>query len=653
MTYTLLKETHAVFSRAAMRSLVLISFLLISGGIFLSPTVAEAHHGDGYDAIQVTAPKQGFIMAPGETQEVLITFQNTGTRTWTNNTDKGNPYISIYTYDPKYRVSDFRAPAWHDYTQAAILHESSVPPGGTGSIYLELKAPLSEGTYQETFNLGAENTTWVNGGEFTLTINVQGEAVEEEIVESAPVRDTTTSDDDVNHTISQGTTGLADGSASPVSDSGLSAMLLLRSAKTVVAEGGETIEYKIGVKNTGTVPWNTREIRSADIAIAATNTEHTSWTSSTQLVVNDTGTVAPGALEFFRFTFNAPRTEGLHTVRYYLAANNTTIPDFYIDIPVEVTSGAPDILDAPITVDEGDVQSGVIIEEPIVRIGLLTIDEETDWQTEISCDTTWHLEDSEGGLLGVMEAGESVNAFYKNERYYFNRGRGIEETYKYLRFVPQDEDAICTIENFDRRETRNAAYADNMFRDTLELQYIPYKDEVWVINELPIEEYLYGLAETSNYSHEEFKKSLITIARTYALYHWERNTKHRGYFHMNAYADDQVYKGYEYELRHFLIKEAVEETRGVTVSYEGETAITPYFSRSDGRTRNWSEVWGGYVPWVVGVPAPCDAERGYTLWGHGVGMSATEALCMAKNGSEWDEILHYFYTDIDLNRRWN
>jgi peptidoglycan hydrolase-like amidase len=34
-------------------------------------------------------------------------------------------------------------------------------------------------------------------------------------------------------------------------------------------------------------------------------------------------------------------------------------------------------------------------------------------------------------------------------------------------------------------------------------------------------------------------------------------------------------------------------------------------------------------------------------------MSATEALCMAKNGSEWDEILHYFYTDIELNRRWN
>ena len=122
---------------------------------------------------------------------------------------------------------------------------------------------------------------------------------------------------------------------------------------------------------------------------------------------------------------------------------------------------------------------------------------------------------------------------------------------------------------------------------------------------------------------------------------------------MNAYADDQVYKGYEYENRHPSIKVAVDEVRGITVNYEGRTAITPYFSRSDGRTRSFSEVWYNEVAWLQGVPAPCDAKRGFALWGHGVGMSATEALCMANDGSTWDEILHYFYTDVDLNKRWN
>lgn len=632
----LLKVPHAATSRAASLSLVLFALFLFVGGLFYFPVNAQAAAKNGFEALQVSAPKSGFTIAPGATQEVLLTFKNIGTKTWTNS---GTAYVSIYTYDPKYRVSDFKADTWIDYTQAALLKESSVPVGSVGSIYLTLKAPKSEGTYKETFHLAAENAAWIPGGEFTLTINVQGEEEADEV------------DDGGTQDLS-GENPLSDGEASPVTG-GLSATVLLRSTKSVTAKAGGVITYKVGVKNTGTVTWGTREIVTTSYSIASVDTEHASWVSDTELVVNTTGTVKPGGLDLLSFKFTAPSSNGSHTVRYQMAVDDTVIPDFYIDIPVEVTGGSPEIIDEEVTVEEEEVESDRVIDEPIVRIGLLTIDEETDWVTEISCDSTWRLVDSEGGLLGEMDEDEMVRAFYKNQRYYFNRGRGIEETYKYLRFEPDDEDAICTIENFDRRKTRSASYAFNQFRDTLELQYIPYKDEVWVINELPIEEYLYGLGETSNASHEEFKKSLLTVARTYALYHWERNTKHKGYFHMNAYADDQVYFGYGYELVHPLIKEAVEETRGVTVNYDGHTALTPYFSRSDGRTRSWSEVWGGSVAWLIGKDAPCDKARGYTLWGHGVGMGATEALCMANNGDDWETILNYFYTDIDLTKRWD
>ncbi|TAL50738.1 hypothetical protein EPN81_02030 [Patescibacteria group bacterium] len=630
----LLKVSPIAPSRAASNSLVGFALLLVVGGLFCLPMAAQAAPKNGFEALQISVPPSGFVMEPGETQEVLLTFKNIGTKTWTNS---GSAYVSIYTYDPKYRVSDFKTDHWIDYTQAALLKESSVPVGSIGSISLVLKAPKSEGTYEETFHLAAEDVAWIPGGEFTLTINVTDEEEEEPSIGSQDL---------------SLENPLSDGEASPESN-GLSATVLLRSEKSVEAQAGEVIPYKVGVKNTGTVTWGTREIVTTGYSIASVDTAHASWVSDTQLVMNTAGSVKPGGLDLLAFTFTAPTSNGSHTIRYQMAVDDTVIPDFYIDIPVEVTGGSPEIIDDEVTVEEGDVKSDRMIDEPIVRIGLLTIDEETDWVTEISCDSTWKLVDSEGGLLGEMEEDEMVRAFYKNQRYYFNRGRGIEETYKYLRFEPDDEDAICTIENFDRRETRGASYALNQFRDTLELQYIPYKDEVWVINELPIEEYLYGLGETSNASHEEFKKSLITVARTYALYHWERNTKHNGYFHMNAYADDQVYFGYEYEKNNPLIREAVEDTRGVTVNYDGRTALTPYFSRSDGRTRSWSEVWGGSVAWLIGVEAPCDKERGYTLWGHGVGMGATEALCMANNGDDWGEILHYFYTDIDLTKRWD
>lgn len=625
MLCSLAKESRASLLRTLLT--VVLAFFISS---FFVP-VAFAAPKKGFETLQVVAPKQGFEIAPGATQTVTLGFQNIGTTTWVNS---GPKFVSIYTYGPKYRSSSFRADGWKDFTQAAVLREISVAPGKLGHVDLTLKAPQIPGTYKETFHLAAEDTAWIPGGEFTLSIVVTPSVSNTSSSESPPVSS-------------------KDGIPSPVSEAGLSAVLLLRSAKEITAKAGEEIAYRVGVKNTGTVVWKKREIRASDLSIASSNSNHSSWVSQTQVAVSESGQIKPGGLDLIEFVFTAPSTKGQHTVTYKLAVNDTIVPNFSIDIPVEVTTGAPEAVESPLVTPIVPVLA--LIEEPVMRIGVLIVDEETDWQVEISCNSPWNLMDGEGGLLGEMKTNEMVRAFYKNQRYYFNRGKGIEQTHKYLRFVPNGLNAVCTIENFDRRKTRNAAYADNQFRDVLELRYNSQKDRTWVINELPVEEYLYGLAETSNASHHEFKKTLVTVARTYALYHYERATKHAGeYFHMNSTADDQVYKGYGYETRHPLIRQSVEDTRGVVVTYENATAITPYFSRSDGRTRDWSEVWGGSVAWIKSVPAPCDAKYGRTLWGHGVGMSATEALCMAtEEGKTWQDILLYFYQGIELKQRWN
>jgi stage II sporulation protein D len=192
---------------------------------------------------------------------------------------------------------------------------------------------------------------------------------------------------------------------------------------------------------------------------------------------------------------------------------------------------------------------------------------------------------------------------------------------------------------------------DNTFRAKLELRYVPDTDNVWTINELPIELYLRGLAETSEISPFEYQKALHTAARTYANYHVQRNTKHGGIFHIDA-KYDQVYRGYGAEERSPSIVRAVNDTRGKIVTYNGELAITPYFSRSDGRTRSWGEVWygGSNYPWLVTVPVPWDAAKSRTLWGHGVGMSATGALDAANDGWDYERILKYFYTGIVLKQ---
>ncbi|KKR86575.1 MAG: Curculin domain protein (Mannose-binding) lectin [Candidatus Uhrbacteria bacterium GW2011_GWF2_41_16] len=593
--------------------------------------MAHAAPVKGYEALQVTVSGRGTIaMRPGEQKTMTIGFQNIGTTTWANN---GSGFVSVYTQDPKYRTSVFQDVSWLKADQPARLTESQVKPGEVGHIEFRLHAPSQLGTYRETFQLASEDTAWIPGGKISFSLQVINT---------------------ISETSNQNT-------SKTTSTDGYLASILLKSAKTIKTEPGKVVSYTTGIKNAGTKNWGTRTVRTPDVAIATStsNYRYTSWVNDTTLVAKADAFVTPGQMDLISFQFRAPSKKGKYTVQFVFAADNVPVPGGEIDIPVEVTSDAPDVKDQPVTTKETkkkktkeqkQEESAVQIEEPTIRVGVLIVDEETENKVRVTCEDNFDVQDGEGHLLAEMNTGKEVEAYYKDGKYFYNRGKGVETSSFYLRFVPKEKNAVCTVTNFDRRVTRNAGYADNTFRNILELRYNKAKDRVWLINELPMEMYLRGLAETSNISHINFQKALITAARTYAFYHWQRATKHADeYFHVDAYAD-QVYKGYGQEERTPNLTRAVEESKGTIVTYDGKTAITPYFSRSDGRTRSWNEVWYGDVKWLQSVPTPCD--EGKTLWGHGVGMSASQALCMANQGKDWKDILTYFYTDIDLQKWW-
>ncbi len=578
----------------------------------------------GFEAMIISMSGAGFVsLKPGERKEITVEFQNIGTKIW-NRTGTG--YVSAYTYEPKYRSSVFWNDGWFKKNQPAMITEDKVLPKGIGHLTFFLKAPTKEGTYKEVFHLAAEDVAWIPGGSFTLNVVVAKSAA---IVKPAVA------------TVPGDTRGMA-------------ATVMIRSQKNIKAAGGAEVPFIVGIKNAGTARWMSRDIRVAEdtaLPVVSNDTYHDLWESFTTVVTDMTGTIEPGGLDLISFTFTAPKRKGTYTIRYKFAANDVVVPDFFIDIPVEVTSDAASLLtESPIGFEE-ITESLSVIEEPIIRVGVLLVDEETDWQVVVSCQSNWRLEDMQGALLGEIVSGGSVSAFYKKGKYWFNRGKGLESNTYPLRFVPDTKNAVCAITNFDRRETRGVAYADNSFRNILELRYNPTKDRVWIINELPIEMYLRGLAETSNLTAMEYQKAQVTAARTYGFYHIERASKHKSeFYHVDAYRD-QVYKGYGSEERMPKLVEAVEATRGVIAFYGNKVAITSYYSQSDGRTRSWSEVWYGSVAWLQSVPAPCDV--GKALLGHGVGMSASEGICQARAGKAWKDILNYFYTGIELRKHWN
>lgn len=593
--------------------------------IFLGLPAPTAHAAI-YSALRVTTTGNGSIsMTTEEVKTVSVTFQNTSDFTWKND---GAGYVSLYTYGPKYRTSVFDPGTWLSPSQVKRIAEPIVKKGETATVSFQLHAPKTAGTYSETFRLASETYSWFDGGEFTLNITVK------------------------KSTASSETTSATSASSAPAV-SNASAALTIVSANKVKLVSGKSVSLTAGFKNTGSTSWTSYGLKAPDMSIASSSSaslKHLSWNGD--VIASATGKIKPGEVAYVAFAITAPRRNGTYTTNFQFTANGESVTDAMIEIPVEVTGGAAAAKDAPKNTNVDDGESSVAyIAEPTMRVGVLIVDEETQSQVVITSDQSdFVIQDLNGNLLGEMKKGQSVTAAWNGSTYTFDRGKGTEKSTSALRFIPSTANAIMTVSNFDRKVTRGSSFTDNTFRNILELRYNTAKDRVWLINELPMEWYLRGLAETSNISPAEFQKTLITAARTYAFYHWSRATKHASeYFHVDAWLD-QVYKGYGQELRTPNLTAAVEATRGRIVTYQGATAITAYFSRSDGRTRSWNEVWGGSVPWCVSVPVPADV--GKTLWGHGVGMSASGALAMANDGQMYSEILRYFYTGIDVEKRW-
>ncbi len=314
--------------------------------------------------------------------------------------------------------------------------------------------------------------------------------------------------------------------------------------------------------------------------------------------------------------------------------------------------------DAQEEAGQGEIKTILVYKkEPIIRVGLF----HTRLAQRAQVNDYYDIYAGKQILFsGLKPQTTAVVSFdFPKKRYAVTVGALTRFTSLPIRLVPRTDKGIITLLDYEHRPAWNKNYNDNQFRQIIEFHYSQATKKLWVINELLISNYLKGLAETTNYSPLEFQKVLVTAARTYALYHYGRgvqfgipdgSTKHEvEHFHVDA-VYDQVYRGYGSEKRMPKLAQAVEATHGVVVTYNNHIVVTPYFSRSDGRTRAWTEVWGGSAkPWLVSVAVPED--KGQTLWGHGVGMSARGALLMARDkGKTWQQILTYFYKHTELKK---
>ncbi len=92
---------------------------------------------------------QSRVMTELTTQAVTVRYTNIGQTTWTPQT------VSLNVTRPTTRQSVFQDPTWVSTMRPAVLKESSVPPGGTGTFNFVVRAPDVQNTtsFGETFGL--------------------------------------------------------------------------------------------------------------------------------------------------------------------------------------------------------------------------------------------------------------------------------------------------------------------------------------------------------------------------------------------------------------------------------------------------------------------------------------------------------------------
>lgn len=131
------------------------------------------------------------------------------------------------------------------------------------------------------------------------------------------------------------------------------------------------------------------------------------------------------------------------------------------------------------------------------------------------------------------------------------------------------------------------------------LYFIKDGDGIAVINMVEMDQYLYGVVsrEMSDTWPIEALKAQAVCARNYAL---QNLNKHAAYgFDICANTHCQMYTGIGREAE--SIYDAVDETRGQVLTYNGELCECYYSSSMGSTTEDVKYVWGNEVPYLVSV----------------------------------------------------
>jgi len=169
--------------------------------------------------------------------------------------------------------------------------------------------------------------------------------------------------------------------------------------------------------------------------------------------------------------------------------------------------------------------------------------------------------------------------------------------------------------------------------------------KVTVINDIDMENYLLGVvpSEMPSKWNIEAHKAQAIAARSYAIANMGKR-KSAGY-DLKDTPEDQAYGGASAEYPRTT--RAVQETKGIVITYNKKIIPAYYHASSGGHTVNSGDVWNSDLPYLRAVPS---FDGQFSKNGHGVGMSQQGANNLASKGYNAYQILTYFYNNVKFGK---
>lgn len=335
--------------------------------------------------------------------------------------------------------------------------------------------------------------------------------------------------------------------------------------------------------------------------------------------------------------------------------------------------------------------------------------------------------------IAQLKGREKLTLTTSNNQVYLRLPEG--SIYARSLIIDQQSDAEITIEVAEAA----AIVSPRMYKGAFMIQVDPSTPSTLsIVNEVGLDDYVEGvLASEFNFNELEASKALAVCIRTLA-YRSMANQHGPDY----AIPDNellQVYKGAGSVTN--TVMEAVEQTKGEVLRFNGELIEAVYFASSGGRTANNEDVWHAsrILPYLRGKDDPYDFNSPHHSWestisrdrllrhlgdkyrfkasgikilgrsrdgriqniavtgpdnreesmsgndfrlyvneqfgretlrstlfevnvqpsmyifsgkgfGHGVGLNQWGALQLSKKGNRYDEILAYYYNDVDIDK---